>query len=64
MICKSFENLTIKEKIEMIGKVQHLIQTHEQYFLQAQLMIEKAEFEGLFHKVKILDYDKDTLKAS
>jgi hypothetical protein len=54
MNCKNFQDLTIIEKTELIGKVVHVIQNDEKFFGLAKLMIADAEKEGLFKDVKIL----------
>lgn len=54
MLCKSFDELTIVEKVKLIGKLNHLVQTYEGAFIEAKSMIDKAEKEGLFEDVVIL----------
>ena len=54
MICKSYDQLTIVEKTQFIGKLMHLIQTNEYAFLTADQLIKKADAEGLLDKVTIL----------
>jgi hypothetical protein len=53
MICKSYDQLTIVEKTQFIGKLMHLVQTNEKAFIHAEQMINKANEEGLFTKVTI-----------
>ena len=54
MLCKSFENLTIVEKVKFIGKINHLAQTYEAVFNEVNKIINKAEKEDLFKDVTIL----------
>ena len=54
MLCKSFENLTIVEKVKFIGKINHLAQTYESVFNEVNKIINKAEKEDLFKDVTIL----------
>lgn len=52
MICESFNSLTHKEKVEMIGKITHLIQTDEAIFKEVSSMISFSEIDGDFNNVK------------
>lgn len=54
MICKLFEELTPRERVEMIGKIVHAMQTDELCFLEVSQTITHAEAKGVFDKVKIL----------
>jgi hypothetical protein len=47
MICKSFEELTLDEKQEMLGKISHLVHKSEFYFHMVKILIIKGEAEGL-----------------
>lgn len=61
MLCKSFDNLTIVEKVKFVGKINHLAQTYESVFNEVNNIINKAEKEGLFKDVTILpEEDKIT----
>lgn len=53
MICKSYQGLSIPEQIEMIGKLVHLVQTSENAFTAASMMIEAGEATGKFNNVKV-----------
>lgn len=54
MICTKFEELTHKEKIELIGKVVHSIQSDNQLFIIGQAIIRQAEERGVLDDVIIL----------
>ena len=54
MICNSYNQLTIIEKTQFIGKLMHLIQSEESAFLLADNLLRKADSEGTFNKVVIL----------
>ena len=54
MICSSYDQLTIVEKTQFIGKLMHLVQTNENAFQAADNLIKKAGDEGLFNTVTIL----------
>lgn len=53
MICHSYDQLTIIEKTQLVGRLTHLIQNDEAAFLVADELIKKAECNGLFDKVII-----------
>jgi len=61
MICSQFENLTIIEKIQLIGKLNHLVQTYESAFNVAVSMINKAEKDGLLSDIVIIPETKDNV---
>lgn len=54
MLCKSFEELSHREKVEFIGKLCHACQTSEKLFFLGTVIIYTAEDDGLFDNVKIL----------
>ena len=51
--CKSWLELSLQEKIEMVGKVTHLIQNSNVGFKAVKEIIESAETVGLFKEVII-----------
>lgn len=59
MICKLFEELSHPEKISMIGKVVHALQSDDMIFLEACQLITHAHQKGLFQGVEILPEDLD-----
>jgi len=52
MICEKYAALSIKEKIELIGKTAHLVQNSNTAFDKICNMINIAEQSGLFDDVK------------
>lgn len=54
MICKSFADLDTKEKQQMLGKINHLIQSSEVHFGVAEVMIQAAESMGLLKGIDIM----------
>lgn len=54
MICSKYEDLTILEKVQMIGKVHHAMQSDNELFDLASRIIDTAEMKGLFENVTIL----------
>jgi len=62
MLCKSFEVLTIVEKVKFIGKINHLAQTYESVFNEVNNIINKAEKDGLFKDVTILPNEEEILE--
>jgi hypothetical protein len=53
MNCKSYQNLSVAEKIEFTGKILHLIQNDESVFILAKQWVRIGEKSGLFKNVKI-----------
>ncbi len=51
MICKSYNELTVKEKYQMIGKLVHLVMNDETAFAVADEMVKHAEEAGDFNDV-------------
>lgn len=56
----NYQNLTIVEKIEMVGKLVHAIQSDNEMYSLAEKLLTKATEKGLFINIKILpnDYEK------
>ena len=54
MICHSYDQLTIVEKRQFIGKLMHLIQSDEKAFIEADQLIREADKDGIFKSVTIL----------
>lgn len=52
MNCKSFSELNILEKVNFIGKLCHAAQSDDNFFNDAKIIIEKAEQQGMFERVK------------
>lgn len=50
---KAWIDLPIVHKIELVGKITHLLQNQYPYFLEVIDLINKAEEEGLFSDVVI-----------
>lgn len=50
---KEWMDLPIITKIELVGKVTHLLQNQYPYYLEIIKMLEEAEAYGLFNDVKI-----------
>lgn len=61
MICKSFEELTIVERRELIGKITHLVQTYENAFSVLQSIVRQAEQAGLFEGI---NFNQDDLLSN
>ena len=49
-----YQSLTIVEKIDMVGKLVHAIQSNNEMFDLAETLLIKAEEKGLFINIKIL----------
>ena len=54
MICNSYDQLTIIEKTQFIGKLIHLIQSNEDAFKEADSLLNKASQQGWLNNVTIL----------
>lgn len=61
MTHEKFNNLSHREKIELIGKLVHLVQTDETCFGVACDMIIDAELSGTFDNIKILPQNGETI---
>lgn len=59
MICKLFDELSHPEKINLIGKVVHALQSDDLCFLEACQIVTHAQQKGLFNGVEILPEDKN-----
>lgn len=53
MTCTNYLELSQKEKIEMIGKIVHIIQSDNETFNKALMLIKKAEQKGLLEGITI-----------
>lgn len=53
MICKKYQDLSVKERIEYVGKVFHAIISHDEFFQTGEVIIIRAEKMGLFENVII-----------
>jgi hypothetical protein len=51
--CKSWLDLSLQEKIEMVGKVTHLIQNSNVGFTAIEQILQSAETAGIFREVII-----------
>lgn len=51
--CKMWLELSLQEKIEMVGKVTHLIQNSNVGFTAIEQILQSAELAGMFKEVKI-----------
>jgi hypothetical protein len=51
--CKSWLELSLQEKIEMVGKMTHLVQNSDIGFREIQSILESAERVGWFKEIKI-----------
>ena len=51
--CKMWLDLSLQEKIEMVGKVTHLIQNSNVGFTAIEQILISAETAGMFNEVKI-----------
>lgn len=54
-----YQNLTIVEKIDMVGKLVHAIQADNEMFELAETLLIKAEEKGLFINIKILPNENE-----
>ena len=54
MICQKFEKLTPVERIRFIGSIHHAIMSDDDFFENAQYIIDEATIRGLFKGVTIL----------
>jgi hypothetical protein len=51
--CKLWLDLSLQEKIEMVGKVTHLIQNSNVGFTAIEQILQSAELAGIFREVII-----------
>jgi len=54
MICHQYEQLTIVERYELYGKMQHLIQNNAGCYRLVSKMVKEAEAKGLLEGVKFM----------
>lgn len=54
MNCEKFMCLSPVERIELIGKIVHAIQSDDKLFAEGQKIVKRAETLGLFNGVTIL----------
>lgn len=52
--CLAYQQLSVREKQEMIGKISHLVQNDPWTFNEVELLIKLAETCGKFKGVKFL----------
>lgn len=57
---QQWQELTIVEKIDLVGKITHLLQNDVDSFHLLKLHIQKAELCGLFNEVKINSNEGNT----
>lgn len=53
MNCKSYQNLSVAEKIDFVGSVVHMVQNDEYAFHIAKTLINVGTVQGAFKNVKI-----------
>jgi len=53
MNCENYLMLSNKEKMEMVGKIVHALQSDSETFNKVEMLIKKAERKGLFEGVTI-----------
>lgn len=58
MICKTYDDLTIPEKVQLIGKVIHLLQNEEAICRTFMSIVRGAEQQGLLNNVTIVPENK------
>ena len=58
MLCESFNKMTLNEKVEFIGKLNHAVQSDERIFNLAKVIIDTSEKLKIFEGVKIIPYGK------
>lgn len=54
MNCKKYMELSPVERIELIGKIVHAIQSDDKLFAEGQKILRRAETLGIFEGVTIL----------
>lgn len=62
MLCKSFTKLSIVEKIQFVGELFHAVQSDEDAFNQAKIIIKNGKDRGDFDGVKILPPFEEDIK--
>ena len=58
MICKSYDELTVIEKVQKIGQIAHIMQADEKYFWLCDDLIKQATHDGILDNIKILPEDE------
>jgi hypothetical protein len=53
MLCNSFQNLSVKEKVEFIGLLSHAVMNDEHSFIIGSELINKATRKGIFENIVI-----------
>ena len=54
MLCEKYQELTVEERIRLIGSVVHCIQNDDTFFELACKAVEKASGKGILEGVTIL----------
>lgn len=54
MLCENFQQLTIEEKIKMVGMITHAIQSDDEMFYAGKELVKRASEKGIFNGVTIL----------
>lgn len=54
MICKTYDELSLPEKFQLVGKIIHLLQNDEVICNSVMSIIRSAEQQGLLDNVEIL----------
>lgn len=54
MICEQYDQLSLPEKFEMIGKIVHLVQNDSDVFNEVDWLVKKATLSGKLDNVKIM----------
>ena len=58
MICKTYNDLSLPEKVQLTGKVIHLLQNNEEICNSIMSIVRSAENNGLLDNVTILPEQK------
>lgn len=54
MICKTYDDLSLPEKVQLVGKVIHLLQNDELICNSIMSIVRSAEQQGLLDNVTII----------
>jgi hypothetical protein len=60
MNCQSFQQLSVKEKIEFIGSINHALMNDEELFTDGCQLLNKAQKKGVLNNVTILPEREET----
>lgn len=60
--CSNYLMLSPKERVEMIGRIVHSLQSDNEIFNKCEMLIDRAERKGLFEGVTI--NPSDTIKEN